>query len=77
MDRIEVNWAQHAAPLQRESRGLFDDDADEFLFSGAKEKFGGFAEVDVFAWIVDGYAIDFHGFLLDEALGFRLRWGHF
>src|SRR5271169_1070210 len=54
----------------------FDDDADEFLFPRAEEKFGGLAQVDVFARIVDGRAVDFYCLLFDEAFGFRFRWCH-
>jgi hypothetical protein len=52
----------------------FDDDAEEFLFSGTEEKFARIGKVNVFAWIVDTSAIDFYAALLDETRGLAFRW---
>jgi hypothetical protein len=65
--------AQHAAPLQGNSSNmekLFDDDSQEFLFPGSKEKFGGFAQIDVSAGIIDAHFINLDPALLDQAFRF-------
>ncbi len=53
--------------------GLFDDDAEEFLFASAEQKFGWLAKVDVLAKIVDALLIDFDSSSLDQTFGFAFR----
>src|SRR5712692_3659751 len=48
---------------------LFDDEAQELLLAGAKKKLAGLTEFDFFPKVVDADFVDFHAFLLDEALG--------
>src|SRR5260370_37831436 len=57
--------------------GLFDDDAEKFLFSGAQEQFKRFAQIDVFARIVDARFVNFNAALLDQSFRFGLRWSEF
>src|ERR1700676_2371272 len=54
----------------RPYKGLLHDDAEEFLFADAHYEFGFFVEIDAGSWIGHDFAVDFEGFLLDEALGF-------
>ncbi len=49
----------------------FDDDAKEFFLSGAEQKLGGLAQVNVFAGIVHTNAIDFHSTLFDKPPSLR------
>ena len=55
------------APAKKLNVGadLLDDNAHEFLFSGAKKKISWVAEIDIFPGIIGACPIDFHSALLD------------
>ena len=51
--------------------------ADEFLFSGAQQKFLRRREIDLAVHVVDAGVVDFHAALLYQTLGLAARCGHF
>jgi len=52
---------------------LLDDDAEEFLFSGAQEKFAGFREIHFRLYVCNAHAIQLNSALFQQTVGFTSR----